>query len=140
MADDAWTVAAERIGRDYSIRILRTGVSDLRPAYLRPTRLHARRISRTSWRSDFLPPEVSMPVGFSQTRSPMQLAVLVMVSGHSRWLSGAGIGLAGGWGPVRWVVDGARAAKRYSQGAVFPRRGIPKALVFRRRGEQETGS
>jgi len=116
MADDAWTVAAERIGRDYSIRILRTGVSDLRPAHLRPTLLHARRISRASWRSDFWSPEVSMPVGFGQTRSPMQLAVLVMVSGQSRWLSGSGVGLAGGWGPVRWVVDAARAAKRYSQG------------------------
>jgi hypothetical protein len=56
------------------------------------------------------------------------------VSGHSRWLSGAGVGLAGGWGPVRWVVDAARAAKRYSQGAVLPRLWSSDGGASRRRG------
>jgi hypothetical protein len=79
------TVIAERIGWQHSIRILRDRVSDLRPAYL--PRDPA---SRTTYlpgelaQCDFWFPEVNLPVGFGQTRSPMQLPVLVMASGYSR--------------------------------------------------------
>ena len=32
-------------------------------------------------------PPTTVPVGYGQTRSPMQLPVLTMVLGYSRWLS-----------------------------------------------------
>ena len=73
------TVVAERLGWQHSIRILRDRVSDLRPAYLPPDPA-----SRTTYQPgelaqcDFWFPAVNMPVGFGQTRSPMQLPVLVM--------------------------------------------------------------
>jgi hypothetical protein len=66
------TVVAERIGWGHSIRILRDRVSDLRPAYLPPDPA-----SRTTYlpgelaQCDFWFPEVSMPVGFGQRRSPV---------------------------------------------------------------------
>src|SRR5690606_9914719 len=72
----------------YSIRILRDRVTELRPAYLPPDPA-----SRTAYQAgelaqcDFWFPEIELPVGFGQFRTPKQLPVLVMVSGYSRWLS-----------------------------------------------------
>jgi transposase len=127
------TVVAERIGWGHSIRILRDRVSDLRPAYLPPDPA-----SRTTYQPgelaqcDFWFPEVSMPVGFGQRRSPVQLPVLVMVSGYSRWLSArllpsraAGDLFAGWWALLEWlggvpktlVWDGEGAIGRWRRGA-----------------------
>ena len=82
------TVVAERIGWDRSIRVLRDRVSELRPVYL-PTDP----ASRTSYdagqiaQCDFWFPEIELPVGFGQTRTPKALPVMTMVTGYSRWLS-----------------------------------------------------
>ena len=68
----AWTAC--------SIRTLRDRVSDLRPVYLPPDPA-----SRTTYRPgelaqcDFWFPEVQIPVGFGQVRTPKKLPVLVMV-------------------------------------------------------------
>jgi transposase len=82
------TVVAERVGWQRSIRVLRDRVSALRPAYLPPDPA-----SRTTYAAgelaqcDFWFPEVTLPVGFGQTRTSTRLPVLVMVNGYSRWLS-----------------------------------------------------
>jgi transposase len=83
------TVIAERIGWEWSIRVLSARVAQLRPAYLPPDP-----VSRTSYvagdiaQCDFWFPPITFPVGFGQTRGPKQLPVLIMVCGYSRWLSG----------------------------------------------------
>lgn len=80
------TVIAQRIGWQYSIRVLRDRVAELRPAYLLPDPA-----SRTSYEPgelaqfDFWFPPVSIPVGWGQERTATQLPVLTMVSGYSRW-------------------------------------------------------
>jgi transposase len=80
------TVIAERVGWEYSIRVLRERVAELRPVYLPPDPA-----SRTSYQPgelaqfDFWFPPVSVPVGWGQHRTPAQLPVLTMVSGYSRW-------------------------------------------------------
>jgi len=80
------TVVAERIGWEHSIRILRTRVSELRPAYLPPDPA-----SRTTYEPgelaqfDFWFPPIEVPVGYGQTRTAKQLPVITTVSGHSRW-------------------------------------------------------
>lgn len=82
------TVIAERLEWSYSVRILRDRVAELRPAYLPPDPA-----SRTTYQAgelaqcDFWFPEIELPVGCGQVRTPKQLPVLVMVSGYSRWLS-----------------------------------------------------
>lgn len=126
------TVVAERIGWEHSIRILRDRVSDLRPAYLPPDPA-----SRTTYQPgelaqcDFWFPEVNVPVGFGQVRSPVQLPVLVMASGYSRWLVGrllpsrAAEDLFAGWWallerlggvPKTLVWDGEGAIGRWRRG------------------------
>lgn len=81
------TVIAERIGWDYSIRVLSGRVAELRPAYLPPDPA-----SRTAYvageiaQCDFWFPPIELPVGFGQVRGPKQLPVLTMVTGYSRWL------------------------------------------------------
>lgn len=128
------TVVAERIGWEHSIRILRDRVSDLRPAYLPPDPA-----SRTTYQPgelaqcDFWFPEVRVPVGFGQTRTPRQLPVLVMVSGYSRWLSACllpsreAADLFAGWWrlleqlggvPKTLVWDGEGAIGRWRRGVV----------------------
>jgi transposase len=83
------TVIAERIGWDRSIRVLRDRVAELRPAYLPPDPA-----SRTAYvageiaQCDFWFPPIMLPVGCGQARKPMQLPVLTMVCGYSRWLAG----------------------------------------------------
>ncbi|HEX5696860.1 MAG TPA: IS21 family transposase [Acidimicrobiia bacterium] len=126
------TVVAERVGWEHSIRTLRDRVSDLRPAYLPPDPA-----SRTTYRPgelaqcDFWFPEVQVPVGFGQVRTPKRLPVLVMVCGYSRWWSArllpsreAGDLFAGWWSllqevggiPKTLVWDGEGAIGRWRRG------------------------
>ena len=83
------TVIAERIGWTRGITVLKERVAELRPAYLPPDPA-----SRTSYQAgdiaqcDLWFPPIQLPVGFGQTRRPVQLPVLTMVTGYSRWLSG----------------------------------------------------
>ncbi len=65
--------------------MLRDRVAELRPAYLPPDPA-----SRTSYQAgelaqcDLWFPDITLPVGFGQTRTATSLPVLVMVSGYSR--------------------------------------------------------
>lgn len=78
------TVVAERIGWQRGITVLKDRVAELRPAYLPPDPA-----SRTSYvaggvaQNDFWFPEITLPVGFGQSRSAKQLPVLTMVTGYS---------------------------------------------------------
>jgi transposase len=80
------TVIAERIGWARSIRVLRDRVAELRPIYLPPDPA-----SRTAYvpgeiaQFDLWFPPITLPVGFGQTRPAVQLPVLTMVCGYSRW-------------------------------------------------------
>lgn len=91
------TVIAERIGWPYSIRTLSGRVAALRPYYL-----PADPAGRTSYapgeiaQCDFWFPNITLPVGFGQLRTPTQLPVLTMVTGYSRWSSGVLIPSRGG--------------------------------------------
>ncbi|NMM25394.1 MAG: IS21 family transposase [Phycicoccus sp.] len=82
------TVIAERVGWPYSIRTLSARVAELRPVYLPPDPA-----SRTSYvageiaQCDFWFPDISLPVGFGQSRTATALPVLTMVAGYSRWAS-----------------------------------------------------
>jgi transposase len=82
------TVIAERIGWTRSLTVLKDRVRELRPAYLPPDPA-----SRTAYAAgevaqcDLWFPDISLPVGFGQTRTATQLPVLVMVSGYARWLA-----------------------------------------------------
>jgi transposase len=82
------TVIAERVGWTRGITVFKERVAELRPAYLPPDPA-----SRTTYvageiaQCDFWFPPIELPVGFGQTRTPMQLPVLTMVTGYSRWLS-----------------------------------------------------
>ena len=82
------TVIAERIGWDRGLTVLKDRVRELRPVYLPPDPA-----SRTSYvageiaQCDFWFPPVELPVGFGHVRRPVQLPVLTMVTGYSRWLS-----------------------------------------------------
>jgi transposase len=124
------TVIAERIGWERSIRVLRDRVAELRPAYLPPDPA-----SRTTYAAgelaqcDFWFPEITLPVGFGQTRTATRLPVLVMVSGYSRWLSArlvpsrAGEDLFAGWWQLLEQLGGVPRALVWDQeGAVGKRR------------------
>jgi transposase len=69
--------------------VLKERVAELRPAYLAPDP-----VSRTSYEAGDIAqcdrwfPPIQLPVGFGQQRRPVQLPVLTMVTGYSRWLSG----------------------------------------------------
>ncbi|HTE67672.1 MAG TPA: IS21 family transposase [Actinomycetes bacterium] len=82
------TVIAERIGWERSLTVLKGRVRELRPVYLPPDPA-----SRTSYdagelaQCDLWFPEITLPVGFGQTRSATRLPVLVMVTGYARWLA-----------------------------------------------------
>jgi transposase len=82
------TVIAERIGWTRSLTVLKDRVRELRPAYLPPDPA-----SRTAYAAgevaqcDLWFPDISLPVGFGQTRTATRLPVLVMVSGYARWLA-----------------------------------------------------
>ena len=83
------TVVAERIGWQYSIRILRTRVSELRPVYLPPDPA-----SRTTYEPgelaqfDFWFPAIELPVGYGQMRTAKRLPVMTTVTGYSRFSGG----------------------------------------------------
>jgi transposase len=82
------TVIAERVGWTRGLTVFKERVRELRPAYLPPDPS-----GRTTYdagdigQCDLWFPPVSIPVGYGQIRSPMQLPVLTMVLGYSRWLS-----------------------------------------------------
>jgi transposase len=82
------TVIAERIGWTRSLRVLKDRVRELRPAYLPPDPA-----SRTAYAAgevaqcDLWFPDITLPVGFGQTRTATRLPVLVMVTGYARWLA-----------------------------------------------------
>jgi transposase len=82
------TVIAERIGWERGLTVLKDRVRELRPAYLPPDPA-----SRTAYAAgeiaqcDFWFPPVTIPVGCGQARRPVQLPVLTMITGYSRWLS-----------------------------------------------------
>lgn len=131
------TVVAERIGWQRGITVLKDRVAELRPAYLPPDPA-----SRTSYvagevaQNDFWFPEITLPVGFGQSRSAKQLPVLTMVTGYSRWLSAVLIpsrsaqDLFAGW----WqLIDGLGAVPRLlvwdGEGAIGRRRGLISELT-----------
>jgi transposase len=82
------TVIAERIGWQRGLTVLKDRVRELRPVYLPPDPA-----GRTAYAAgelaqcDFWFPDITLPVGFGQTRTSTRLPVLIMVSGSSRWLS-----------------------------------------------------
>jgi transposase len=82
------TVIAERIGWSRGITVVKDRVALLRPAYL-----PVDPASRTSYapgelaQCDLWFPDITLPVGFGQSRTAKTLPVLTMVSGYSRWLS-----------------------------------------------------
>jgi len=82
------TVIAERVGWTRGLTVFKERIAELRPVYLPPDPA-----SRTSYQAgeiaqcDFWYPPIDLPVGFGQTRRPVQLPVLTMVTGYSRWLS-----------------------------------------------------
>jgi transposase len=82
------TVIAERVGWTRGITVFKERVAELRPAYL-----PVDPASRTTYvageiaQCDLWFPPVELPVGFGQVRRPVQLPVLTMVTGYSRWLS-----------------------------------------------------
>jgi transposase len=82
------TVIAERVGWTRGLTVFKERVRELRPVYLPPDPA-----GRTTYEAgdiaqcDLWFPPTTVPVGFGQTRSPLQLPVLTMVLGYSRWLS-----------------------------------------------------
>jgi transposase len=112
----AATTIADRIGWPYSIRTLSGRVAELRPLYLPPDPA-----SRTAYAAgelaqcDFWFPDITLPVGFGQSRTAKRLPVLTMASGYSRWLTGVLVpsrqaeDLFAGW----WqLIDGLGAVPR----------------------------
>jgi transposase len=82
------TVIAERIGWPHGMRTLSYRVAQLRPFYLPPdpagrTQYEAGVIGQC----DFWFPDITVPVGFGQSRTAKHLPVLTMVTGYSRWAS-----------------------------------------------------
>jgi transposase len=82
------TVIAERVGWTRSLTVLKDRVRELRPVYLPPDPA-----SRTAYAAgevaqcDLWFPDITLPVGFGQTRTATRLPVLVMVTGYARWLA-----------------------------------------------------
>ncbi len=81
------SVIGERIGWTRGMTVLTARVRELRPVYLPPDPS-----SRTAYvageiaQNDFWFPDITLPVGFEQTRTAKQLPVLTMVSAYSRML------------------------------------------------------
>ena len=82
------TVIAERVGWTRGKTVFADRVRELRPVYLPPDPA-----GRTSYvageigQCDLWFPDITLPVGYGQTRTAAQLPVLTMVTGYSRWLS-----------------------------------------------------
>jgi transposase len=111
-------VIAGRIGWERGLTVLKDRIRELRPVYLPPDPA-----SRTSYAAgeiaqcDLWFPPVSVPVGSGQVRRPVQLPVLTMVTGYSRWLSGVLIPsrkaedlFAGWWRLIEGLGRGAAGA------------------------------
>jgi transposase len=83
------TVIAERVGWTRGKTVFADRVRELRPVYLPPDPA-----GRTSYlageiaQCDLWFPDITLRVGYGQVRTAMQLPVLTMVCGYSRWLSG----------------------------------------------------
>ena len=83
------TVIAERVGWTRGMTVFKERVRELRRAYLPPDPA-----GRTTYepgeiaQCDLWFPPATVSVGYGQVRTPMQLPVLTMVCGYSRWLSG----------------------------------------------------
>jgi len=126
------TVIAERVGWTRGMTVFNTRVRELRPAYLPPDPA-----GRTTYdagdiaQCDLWFPPTTIPVGYGQSRTPMQLPVLTMVLGYSRWLSAILLpsrraeDLFAGWWqliaalgvvPRTLVWDGEGAVGRYRSG------------------------
>jgi transposase len=114
------TVIAERIGWTRGLTVLKDRVRELRPVYL-----PADPASRTAYAAgevaqcDLWFPDITLPVGFGQTRTATRLPVLVMVTGYARWLaarlipSRAAEDLFAGW----WqLLQGLGGVPRYWSG------------------------
>jgi transposase len=82
------TVIAERVGWTRGMTVFKERVRELRPVYLPPDPA-----GRTIYEAgdigqcDLWFPPITVPVGYGQMRTAMQLPVLTMVLGYSRWLS-----------------------------------------------------
>jgi transposase len=82
------TVIAERVGWTRGMTVFKERVRELRPVYLPPDPA-----GRTTYEAgdiaqcDLWFPPITVPVGYGQMRTAMQLPVLTMVLGYSRWLS-----------------------------------------------------
>ena len=83
------TVIAERVGWTRGITVFKERVAELRPAYV-PVDPAGRTtyVAGDVAQCDLWFPPIQLPVGFGQVRTPVQLPVLTMVTGYSRWLSG----------------------------------------------------
>ena len=83
------TMIGEQIGWDQPLQALIDQVRQLRSDYMRPDQ-HLNGITyrpgETAQCGLWFPP-IQIPVGFGQIRSPLQLPVLTMITGYSRWLS-----------------------------------------------------
>jgi transposase len=114
------TVIAERIGWTRGLTVLKDRVRELRPVYL-----PADPASRTAYAAgevaqcDLWFPDVTLPVGFGQTRLATRLPVLVMVTGYARWLAARLI-------PSRAAEDLFAGWWRLIQGLG----GVPRVLVW----------
>jgi transposase len=114
------TVIAERIGWTRGLTVLKDRVRELRPVYL-----PADPASRTAYAAgevaqcDLWFPDVTLPVGFGQTRTATRLPVLVMVTGYARWLAARLI-------PSRAAEDLFAGWWRLIQGLG----GVPRVLVW----------
>jgi transposase len=124
------TVIAERIGWERSLTVLKDRVRELRPVYLPPDPA-----SRTAYAAgevaqcDLWFPDISLPVGFGQTRTATRLPVLVMVTGYARWLAARLIPsrvaedlFAGWWQLIAGLGAVPRALVWDGEGAVGQRR------------------
>jgi transposase len=124
------TVIAERIGWTRSLTVLKDRVRELRPVYLPPDPA-----SRTAYAAgeiaqcDLWFPDITLPVGFGQTRTSGRLPVLVMVTGYARWLcarllpSRAAEDLFAGWWQLLQGLDAVpRVLVWDGEGAVGQRR------------------
>ena len=81
-------VIAERVGWTRGITVFKERIREVRPGHLPPDPA-----SQTTYDAGDIAqcelsfPPVTIPVGYWQWRAPMQLPVLTMVLGYSRWLS-----------------------------------------------------
>ncbi|HXQ57499.1 MAG TPA: IS21 family transposase [Actinomycetes bacterium] len=136
------TVIAERIGWTRGLTVLKDRVRELRPVYLPPDPA-----SRTTYQAgeiaqcDLWFPDVTLPVGFGQTRPSSRLPVLVMVTGYARWLcarlipSRAAEDLFAGWWQLIWELGGVpRVLVWDGEGAIGQRRRRVTVLTQRAHG------